>query len=244
MRGPRLLLAAIFGLGGCHLALGIEEAELIETVGGACSTNAACNDGNACTGDLCEAGACRYELLDGDAPIETQSEGDCERVVCAAGAEDSVADDGDLPIDGLDCTTDGCDGGEPTNIPLAGGTACTQNGGQVCNGDGACVECFSNAECTTPQTCGGGGTVGLCGCTPIACSEVGLTCGFAAQDGCGNPLPCDNDVQDGAETDVDCGGAVGSCATRCAQGLMCLVDTDCASGICDATNQCQAPPPG
>jgi hypothetical protein len=44
---------------------------------------------------------------------------------------------------------------------------------------------------------------------------------------------CTDGVQDGAESDVDCGG--GTCPP-CAVGKMCLIDADCASGACDVTS--------
>lgn len=46
----------------------------------------------------------------------------------------------------------------------------------------------------------------------------------------GAPLPCENGVKDGAETDVDCGG--GFCQTRCDDGQICNVADDCGSGDC------------
>jgi hypothetical protein len=47
-------------------------------------------------------------------------------------------------------------------------------------------------------------------------------------------------VQNGDETDVDCGGPT---CPKCAQGQVCDVNNDCASGSC-AGGVCQAPPPG
>ena len=44
------------------------------------------------------------------------------------------------------------------------------------------------------------------------------------------PPPCLDGVQNGDETDLDCGG---SCAAGCADGLKCLADEDCLSGTCD-----------
>lgn len=63
------------------------------------------------------------------------------------------------------------------------GIVCNQGfnacGGQcVANGPTACGP--SCAVCAAPQTCGGGGQAGVCGCTP---SCAGKTCG--AGDGCG-----------------------------------------------------------
>ena len=45
---------------------------------------------------------------------------------------------------------------------------------------------------------------------------------------------CDDFIQDGTESDVDCGGSCGLCAG----GRRCLTDADCASGSCSATGRC------
>jgi hypothetical protein len=61
----------------------------------------------------------------------------------------------------------------------------------------------------------------------MSCSDNGGTiCNGAGQ--CVNG--CLDAMQDGMETDVDCGGPV--CA-RCAQGKKCLVNSDCVTGACD-----------
>ena len=44
---------------------------------------------------------------------------------------------------------------------------------------------------------------------------------------------CTNGAKDGDESGADCGGA--SCA-RCARGEVCATPTDCASGVCNATD--------
>ena len=46
---------------------------------------------------------------------------------------------------------------------------------------------------------------------------------------------CNDFVQDGTESDVDCGG--GSCPA-CAGGRSCLIDSDCASDVCGDTGRC------
>lgn len=43
------------------------------------------------------------------------------------------------------------------------------------------------------------------------------------------PPPCQDTVQNGDETDVDCGG---SCPTKCAQGQKCINPADCVTGSC------------
>lgn len=214
-------------VGACHLVAGIEEATPI-TEDELCDGDAECDDGNPCTSDGCVDGSCDNTPLDGTAP--EQVAGNCLVTECASGMATTLADDADLPDDGAPCTEDICVDGVPGHPPVAGGTLCE---GGVCNGDGDCLECFSNAQCTTPDTCGGGGTPGACGCTPIPCSMVGLTCGFAADDGCGDTLNCNNAARDGTETDVDCGGMASTCSTRCNAGRSCNVGSDCASGTCD-----------
>lgn len=55
--------------------------------------------------------------------------------------------------------------------------------------------------CTLPQTCGGGGTPGACGCTPTTCATEGKNCGDIP-DGCGKTLNCGECT----ETRQTCGG--------------------------------------
>jgi hypothetical protein len=63
--------------------------------------------------------------------------------------------------------------------------------GQQANGCGGLTPVCN--PCTLPQTCGGGGTPGVCGmggtCTPKTCSQLGFNCGQAG-DGCGGLLDC------------------------------------------------------
>ena len=60
-----------------------------------------------------------------------------------------------------------------------------------------------------------------------------------ADDETGPELPsCDNGIQDGDETDVDCGG---SCADQCGTGQGCGGPDDCQSGECGAGMTCEDP---
>src|SRR6185437_12234846 len=100
--------------------------------------------------------------------------------------------------------------------PVAMGTTCSAGGGVKCDGNGSCVQCFTSTDCTNPASpvC----TMGVC--APATCTDGKL---------------------DGAETATDCGG--GQCPP-CAVGSACKVNTDCQSGVCDATSlKCVAPPP-
>lgn len=75
---------------------------------------------------------------------------------------------------------------------------------------GGTIDC----GCTVPETCGGGGTVGVCGCTPTTCLAAGAECG---------------DVLDG------CGGEIG-CGSCPAERPNCWTDNRCRETVC--TDSC------
>ncbi len=185
----------------------------------------ACGSDGTCQPILAESGTATVS-----AP-NLQTPGDCHQIRCdGAGHAKKMVDDTDLPDDGNDCTNDLCNNGVPshTNEPM--GAICDTS--LACNASGQCTGCTLNAQCTAPNTCGGGGTPTVCGCTPTTCNAQGKTCG-TINDGCFNPvLNCNNGAKNGTETDVDCGGDPNSCATRCSNGKTCNVGSDCASGNC------------
>jgi cysteine-rich repeat protein len=85
-------------------------------------------------------------------------------------------------------------------VPKAQGDMCEAT--KFCDGNGKCVECLKNEDC-------GGGTAY---CFQGACAK------------------CDDNIKNGDETDVDCGGS--NCTTKCAQGKTCAAGTDCATTFC------------
>jgi hypothetical protein len=190
-----------------------------------------------CKTRTCEDGVCgvAYTPLNTPLPPASQIVGDCHTLLCnGAGGTKSTIANNDPQDDGITCTYDLCSAGAPTHPPRAAHTACAENNGKVCDGAGKCVGCVDNSDCTAPQTCGGGnpGTPNVCGCTKKTCGQLGVTCGTAG-DGCGGTMPCNDNVKNGTETDVDCGGS-GSCAVKCGPDKACLVHADCASASCEA----------
>jgi cysteine-rich repeat protein len=148
----------------------------------------------------------------GDAPVGTpismQTLGDCQEVQCNGnGGTQIVADPGDPFDDGEQCTINACDGGMPTTAPAPAGDSCTEGTGQLCDGSGVCVECLAPTDCAS-----------------LVC-DAGV-CLAAA---------CDDGVENGGETDTDCGGPCNGCPF----GGVCAVGTDCQSGVC-TSNVCQA----
>jgi hypothetical protein len=126
----------------------------------------------------------------------------------------------------------------------------------VCDGAGACVQCLSAADCpadavcTLMHTCVGICMDGLqdgtetdvdCGgsfCSPCAVGKkclVDADCTSKACDAFSHVCvssQCADHQQDGAETDIDCGGGI---CPPCFAGQKCLIDSDCVFGACDAT---------
>lgn len=98
------------------------------------------------------------------------------------------------------------------------------------HGDQPFVDCCEDADCTGYNTCGGGGTPGQCGCTPVCDSE---TC---SDDGCGGTCPCpvNQDCCSGICTDLSTDDAnCGSCGAVCESPETC--GGDGSPGVCGCT---------
>jgi hypothetical protein len=110
-----------------------------------------CDDKNACTNDSCDVanGKCVFTPLDGiKIPGVVDKPGDCKTPRCVGGkAVDEAHDDTDLPAAKSDCETPTCTAGVPSTPPVATGTACSTQGGRVCDGAGACVACNTPSDC-------------------------------------------------------------------------------------------------
>jgi hypothetical protein len=108
--------------------------------------------------------------------------------------------------------------------------------GPASNGCGGIIA--SCGTCSPPQTCGGGGTAGVCGgtsgCVPLTCAQAGVTCGPAG-DGCGNLIQCGACDAGGSGCTPEtcsqlgyncgpagdgCGGTIATCGT-CTPPLTC-----------------------
>jgi hypothetical protein len=152
----------------------------------------------------------------------------------------------DCPTLTTACLTNSCTAGCCVVGKAAPSVPCTDNGGHVCDGAGKCVACLTDSQCPASKTA----------CSTPACSSThacttnfapkGTTCtggdaGTTQCDGQGACVPaaCLNGVQDGLETDVDCGGGV--CA-KCADGKTCVSGNDCVDAVCSGTPlKCLAP---
>jgi hypothetical protein len=194
-----------------------------------CLVDADCGQNNLCATFKCTGGMCKTTFLTAD---PGQIAGDCKKAICSNGGITATVDNNDVPVDGKVCTKDVCTSGTPSNPPVTANTACGAN--STCDGNGSCVCADPNAcvgkcgtftdacghsvncgGCTAPQTCGGGGTANLCGCTPKpVCHDE---CGGTVANGCGGTFVCPNVnacVCNQGCTPV-CGGDVCQCAGFC-----------------------------
>ncbi len=159
--------------------------------------------------------------------------GTCTPKTCAsAGATCGKLSDGCSVL--LECGTCAagltCGGGGPNLCGSCVPKTCSELGkncGPASDGCGGMVSC---GACTVAgQSCGGGGTAGVCGagaCMPKTCAELGKNCD-AVPDGCGNALACGT-----CPGFLTCGGAgtTNVCGAVCA--LSCPSGYSCDQGVC------------
>ncbi len=184
-----------------------------------------CQVDPACGTATCVANQCGFT----GTPNIVQVPGDCLKIQCTtAGQLETVPDPDDKPGSTNECVIGVCNGTTPSMSNADTNHKCNNNRGN-CDGNGSCVtSCSSNADCAAPDTCSNG----TCGCAKLDCNALGgKTCGVFS-DGCHGTVTCGVGTKDPNETDVDCGGPAGQCATRCANGKTCAANGDCASGNC------------
>ena len=167
-----------------------------------CTGPADCpGDDGPCQTRTCTGGTCGFDFAPQGTVYPDQIPGDCAEAICDGnGAVTQAADDADVPADGNDCTDDLCSGGVPSNDFTAPSTPCSQDGGVVCSGAGACVECAAPSDCPTIAH-------GSPSCTNNTCGIASCTAPWA---------DCVNGPSDGCETNTDVDPQhCGNCPTTC-----------------------------
>ena len=214
-----------------------------------CRTLTDCDDGNACTTDVCDvpSGLCSHTVVADNTPCPNASVCDgaetCLAGVCVAGTLLNCDD-------GNPCTVDSCDpvaGCQPAQAP--DGTPCSDP--SVCNGQETCQA----GACTagTALTCDDGNpcTIDTCdavlGCRHAAVGN-GISCtdgnacngGETCQNGActpGTALNCD-DVNpctvDSCDASLGCQHAALADGSFCLDGSVCNGSETCQAGICTA----------
>lgn len=144
-------------------------------------------------------------------PKDTTCRVECLAIAdgCCLNASDTICDAdcaSGVDLDCLDCT-------------FASGDCCFPKNDTICD-----LDCAGSLDYDcTDAGCKGSGTcrIGLDCTTNSQCAS-----GFCFDDKCAEQ--CGDNVQDGDETDADCGG---SCA-KCDNYKKCELDSDCSSGFC------------
>ncbi|RZJ02350.1 MAG: hypothetical protein EOP39_22730, partial [Rubrivivax sp.] len=122
------------------------------SAGGECVGCVTANDcpglDNSCQTRTCTAGTCGFTYEAVGTAVGAQTPGDCKKVACdGAGNTTTQSDNTDLPVDNIQCTSDVCTAGVPSNPAAALNTTCSQNGGSFCTSNATCVACNTSAQC-------------------------------------------------------------------------------------------------
>jgi hypothetical protein len=199
-----------------------------------------------CKARTCTIGVCGFSYTAVGTATAAQSAGDCQKVVCDGnGATKSVADNGDKPVDGVECTDDVCSNGVPANPPSAIDTVCS--GSKYCDGMGACVQCNTASECPQPPVCVNAVCSGhVCSTANVAngaidpvASQTSGDCKVVQCDGAGatKVVSLDGDVpNDGNACTADSCSMGATVFTPTASGTSCNVAPN--KTVCDGATHC------
>lgn len=133
LRGPAFAAAALLCAVPACFVQPRETEDIFDDLplgtGEPCNSDAACDDGNACTVDRCVSNG-GYSGMCTSSPITG------------------------TPDDHNPCTEDLCEGGQPVHQALAAGAPCGDGGQLQCDGDGTCVGCgTSGSACGATTEC-------------------------------------------------------------------------------------------
>ena len=214
---------------GCEARLGSDASHC-----GACG-NACAAPGAPGTVAACSSGVCGAACAPGFTDCDGDTQNGCETPSGSATSCNQCWIPSAEACNGVD---DDCDGVVDNGNP---------------GGGASCVTGLSGACAGGTVTCGGGSLSCVPDQAPSAevCDGIDNDCNGVADDGAaGASCPsgvcaagacqapsCTDGVQNGPETDVDCGGG---CPADCADGAGCATNADCQSGACSG-GVCTAP---
>ena len=206
-----------------------------------CATESDCkrdDESKGCINALCvpNVDLCIYDFASNGDPCGDK--GRCGAGICVETCFSGITDGSETDID---CGGPACDG------CLLGGTCLVNNDclSDVCDttGSGTCEEkdkCGNGVQ-ETPEGCDDGDIIPGDGCDATCLVEDGGMCMINADcvskhcssGVCAAPT-CDDNIQNGPETGVDCGGG----CPGCPNGSDCAVHADCLGSICGPGNTC------
>jgi hypothetical protein len=167
-----------------------------------CAVEADCQSG-VCEGETCQVPTCTDGVKNG-----AEADEDCGTEECG------------LCPDGASCQEDGqCVQGTCKDL-ICADPQCTDlrtNGDETdMDCGGSCPPCAADAICLDADDC-----------ESRVCLQTSATTKRCAE------ATCEDEVQNGGETDIDCGGT--GCET-CPDGARCVMASDCQSSVCDSVS--------
>ncbi|MFT3776093.1 MAG: lamin tail domain-containing protein [Minicystis sp.] len=155
-----------------------------------------CGTDTACKTFTCNAGLCGSNNAPAGTVIANSTAGDCRSDQCNGSGilVTNAVDNNDVPADdGNQCTSDTCNAGSPVHPFKPQGSACNQNGGNICNATGSCVTCSLDTDCPAGNAC----QVPKCNtgtCGFVAAAPQVLPAGLQTPGDC-QSLTCDGTTQ-------------------------------------------------
>jgi hypothetical protein len=229
--------------------------------GADCGDGGMCVEGDCVETDLCEGVVCEPTGNECTVAMCNMQTGECDTMnapdgtACngtAGACSNGACVDNNL-CDGVDCTSDNQCVGDGTCDPADGSciagnnepadTVCNQDGGAVCNGSGACVECNGAGQCPsdanecTAASCAGGqcGQANVADGTPCNDNTGACSAGVCMSNDLCIGVDCTSSNQ--CVDDGTCNPATGTCTA----GANKATDTPCTEGggsVCDGAGSC------
>ncbi len=196
---------------------------------------------NGTNGSDCILGKGAQDTINGNGGNDYISGGDGNDVINGGGGNDVIfAGSGQDIVNGND-GADYLDGGDGDDTVYGGAGNDTLHGGQgqdSLQGQDGDDALFGDSGDDNLQ--GGNGNDALVGGTNNDHCNGGAGANTIAQCEFGAPNACIDDVQNGTETGIDCGGA----CPHCPEGGGCASASDCQSGLFCVGGSCELPPGG
>jgi hypothetical protein len=189
-------------------------------------------DGEACTDDICVAGMPAHPPLAGG--TDCAAEGPAPKHLCGTVGGAAAGKCVECNA-GTDCASKVCTGNACIAATCMDGVQNGTETGIDCGGAAcaACpVTCFDGLKngTETDIDCGGNVCAANCAVTQGCAFNVDCASNNCGLQGCQPAGTCSNAIQDGTETDKNCGGLA---CSACTVGLKCLINGDCASKSCN-----------
>lgn len=194
-------------------------------------TNPVCGDGlvNTAFGEQCDNGV--NNTLDSTCPYGVSCATRCDTTCHTLAVTTPSCGDG--LVDGDSSHVETCDDSGATESKAY----CTYGV------QSACTACHTCTLVVLPARYCGNSIVEANNGGTETCDPPGVSgCRSGSTDKC---TSCTDGVQNGGESDIDCGGGAAGCTT-CAKTKKCTTAADCASGYCDTAaspHVCATPPP-